>query len=197
MAKKFSLPEKPCELGHKVETNGKGEGDERKSVAKFSLEGLMLSAKELDKLLGAGAHERLFTKGKSDALEPFFGEDVNEIKLVHRYLESTVTLALDDATVTMPASKIMGLVLQPQVGGMTWMACDVETPADLVKGVSDIGRYAGRKIRAQLAFGQKPVADKRQKDLPMPDANVDAEDAAEVPGPKGRGKSSGNGRAHA
>jgi hypothetical protein len=194
MAKKFTLPEKPCELGHKVETNGKGEGDERKSVAKFSLEALMLTAKELDKILGAGAHARLFTKDKTEALVPAFGDDVNEIKLVHRYLESTVTLELDGEVVTMPASKIMGLVLQPQIGGMTWMACDIETPADLVEGVSDIGKFAGRKIRAQLAFGSKPVADKSQKQLPLNEGEEDddQDDAGEA-APKGRKNGNGKG----
>lgn len=188
MAKKFSLPEKPCELGHKFTTTGEGEGDERKSVAKFALEGLMLNAKELDKLLGAGAHDRLFAKGKTEALEPAF-EDITEFKLVHRYVDSTVTLELDGETLTMPASKIMGIVLQPQTSGMTWMSCDVETPADLIDGVSDIGNFAGRKIRAQLAFGQKPVADKRQKDLPLNEGadDPDFEEVEQKP-KKGNGR---------
>lgn len=194
MAKKFSLPEKPCELGHKCVTTGEGEGEERKAVAKFSLEALMLSSKELDKLLGAGAHERLFKTDTAGALVPFF-EDLNEHKPVHRYVESTVTLELDGETVTMPASKIMGIVLQPQIGGMTWMSCDIETPADLVDGVSDIGRFAGRKIRAQLAFGQKPVADKAQKSLALNEGEDDEDDADDEK-PKAR-KGNGRGTVHA
>jgi hypothetical protein len=193
MAKKFTLPEKPCELGHKFVTTGEGEGEERKSVAKFSLEALMLTASELDKLLGKGAHERLFTKDKTGASVPFF-EDLNEHKPVHRYLESTVTLELDGEVVTMPASKIMGLVLQPQVGGMTWMSCDIETPADLVEGVSDIAQFAGRKIRAQLAFGQKPVADKAQKNLPLNEGEDDDEDDADEQPAKAKKGTNGNGR---
>lgn len=189
MAKKFSLPEKPCDLGHKFVTTGEGEGDERKSLAKFCLEGLMLSAKELDKLLGAGSHDRLFVKGKTDALEPAF-EDVTEFKPVHRYVDSTVTLELDGEVVTMPASKIMGLVLQPQVGGMTWMSCDIETPADLVEGVNDIARFAGRKVRATLAFGQKPELDKRQKNLPLNEGEDEDDGEEDVPakGKRGNGR---------
>lgn len=188
MAKKFTLPEKPCELGNKCITTGEGEGEDRKAVAKFSLEALMLSAKELDKLLGVGAHERLFTKDKGGALVPFF-EDLNEHTPVHRYVDSTVTLELEGDTVTMPASKIMGIVLQPQIGGMTWMSCNIETPADLVEGVSDIGRFAGRKIRAQLAFGQKPVADKSQKELALNEGedDDDQDDAGETKPKRGNG----------
>lgn len=179
MPKKFTLAEKPCTLGSKFEHHGKGEGEEHKAVAKFSLEGLMLSAKELDKLLGPGAHERLFTKGKTNALEPAFGEDINELKLAHRYVDSTVTLSLDENPITMPASKITGVVLQPQVGGMTWMACDIETPADLVDGVEDIGRHCGLKISAHLAFGQKPDLDKRQKNLALNEGDDTGEDDGE------------------
>jgi hypothetical protein len=191
MAKKFTLAEKSCTLGTKFERNGKGEGDDRKGVAKFSLEGLMLNAKELEKLLGAGAHERLFTKGKTDAIEPAFGEDINELKLAHRYVESTVTLSLDGDTLTLPASKITGVVLQPQVGGMTWMACDIETPADLIEGVEDIGRHCGLKIAAHLAFGQKPELDKRQKNLPLnevEDADDEQDEAPPAKAKKGNGK---------
>lgn len=174
MAKKFTLPEKPCDLGPKFWIAGKGDGDERDARAHYALAGLMLSSKEVDKLLGEGAHDRLFKKGKTGAIEPFF-EDMSEFKFDHRYLESTVTLELDGESLTMPASKIINIVLQPQVGGMTWMGCDIETPAELVDGVNDIGRYTGKKIRAQLAFGQKAGQDKRQKELPM-DHNADADD---------------------
>lgn len=190
MAKKFTLAEKPCTLGSKFVTTGDGEGDERKSLVKFSLEGLMLTAKEVDKILGPGAHGRLFTKGANDVLEPAFGEDVNELKLVHRYVDSTVTVSLDADTVTMPASKIMGVILQPQVGGMTWMACDIEAPVDLADGIEDIGHYCGLKISAHLAFGAKPVLDKRQKSLPLNEGE-DGEDDEPETKPRGRGKGNG------
>lgn len=195
MPKKFKLPEKPCTLGHKFITTGDGEGDARESLVKISLEGLMLSAKDLDKVLGPGAHERLFTKGKGDAIEPVFGEDINELKLAHRYVDSTVTLSLDGSSVTMPSSKIMGVILQPQVGGMTWMACDIEAPAKLAHGHERIGKHCGLKIAAQLAFGSKPELDKRQKNLPLNEGDDDeqAEGYEEV-APKGRGgKSNGKG----
>lgn len=192
MAKAFTLPEKPCELGKKFTTTGEGEGHERKSVAKFSLLGLMLTAKELDKLGGAGTHERWYTKDpKSGEIVPAF-DDVSEIGFVHRYTDSTVTLSLDGETLTMPASKIMGITTQRQPGGMTWMGCDIETPADLVEGVTDIGNFGGRKIRAQLAFGEKAGNDSRQPQLPLNEGDDDA-DAAEAPGKGGR-KSNGNGK---
>jgi hypothetical protein len=47
MARKFKLTEKPCTLGNKFTSNGEGEGDKREDLVKFSLEGLMLTAKEL------------------------------------------------------------------------------------------------------------------------------------------------------
>lgn len=175
MAKKFTLPEKPCTLGGKVITCGDGEGEKREELVKFALEGLMLNSKEIDRVLGAGAHGRLFVQHKGEDVKPAFGDDINELKLAHRYVDCVVTLTLDGETVTMPAAKITGVVLQPQIGGMTWMGCDIETPAELVDGVNDIGRYTGKKIRAQLAFGQKAGQDKRQKELPM-DHNADADD---------------------
>ncbi|HWH41808.1 MAG TPA: hypothetical protein VNU21_18300, partial [Usitatibacter sp.] len=151
MAKKFKLSEKTCQLGNKFSSTGDGEGEAREDLVKFSLQGLMLTAKELDKILGEGAHDRLFEKAGSGALEPVFGEDVNELKLVHRYVDSTVTLTLDEETLTLPQAKIMGVVLQPQVGGMTWMGCDVEAPA--IEGVDSIRKHASLRIAAQLAFG--------------------------------------------
>jgi hypothetical protein len=187
MARKFKFSEKTCALGKKFSSNGEGEGEKRTDDVKFALEGLMLSAKELDKILGEGAHERLFTKAKSDALEPVFGEDVNELKLVHRYVDSTVTLALDEETLTLVQAKIMGVVLQPQVGGMTWMACDIEAPA--VEGVDAIRTHSGLKIGIQLSFGQKPVLDKRQKSLPLNEG--DDEGIAEVDEKPAKGRGNG------
>lgn len=185
MAKKFKLSEKSCQLGSKFSSTGDGEGESREDCVKFSLAGLMLSAKELDKVLGEGAHDRLFATGKSGALEPAFGEDVNELKLVHRYVDSTVTLTLDDETLTLPAAKIMAVVLQPQVGGMTWMGCDIEAPA--IEGVDSIRRHSSLKIAAQLAFGQKPVLDKRQKNLPLNEGDDSDDEGAEEPAKAKRG----------
>lgn len=184
MARKFKLSEKPCQLGSKFTSNGEGEGEKREDLVKFSLEGLMLSAKELDKILGEGAHERLFRKKSGDALEPAFGDDVNELKLVHRYVDSTVTLALDGDSLTLAQAKIMAVVLQPQIGGMTWMSCDVEAPA--VEGVDAIRCHSGMKIAAQLAFGTKPVLDKRQKSLPLNEGEDDGDEPDDKP-KKGNG----------
>jgi hypothetical protein len=190
MAKKFKLSEKSCMLGKKFSSNGEGEGDTREDLIKFSIEGLMLTAKEIDKVLGEGAHERLFRKAKgSDALEPALGDDINELKLVHRYVDSTVTLTLDDETLTLAQAKIMGVVLQPQIGGMTWMACDIEAPA--VEGVDSIRKHSGLKIAAQLAFGQKPELDKRQKSLALNEGEDDEDGAAEDK-PRGRGNGKGS-----
>lgn len=190
MPKSFTLPEKPCTLGKKFTTTGEGEGSERKSVAKFSLEDVMLTAKELDKLGGAGTHERWYTKDpKSGEILPAF-DDVSEIAFQHRYVDSTVTLDLDGTTLTLPKSKIMNICTQRQNGGMTWSSCEIETPADLVDGVTDIGNFGGRKIRAQLAFGEKAGVDARQPQLPLNEGEDDEQD--EAPPSSGKGKK-GNG----
>ncbi len=112
MAKKFVLPEMSCTLGGKVITTGDGDGEKREELVKGSLAGLMLNSKQLDKVLGNGAHGRLFNQHKGEDIKPAFGDDVNELKLVHRYVDCSVTLSLDDETVTMPAAKIMNVVLQ-------------------------------------------------------------------------------------
>lgn len=187
MARKFKLGEKACQLGSKFTSNGEGEGEKREDSVKFSLEGLMLSSKELDKILGEGAHERLFRKAENDSVEPAFGDDINELKLVHRYVDSAVTLTLDDDTLTLAQAKIMGVVLQPQIGGMTWMACDIEAPA--VGNVDAIRKHSGLKIAAQLSFGSKPVLDKRQKNLPLNEGEDDQDEQPAADKPK-----RGNGR---
>jgi hypothetical protein len=176
MPKKFTFTEKPCQLGGKVITSGDGEGQSREELVKFSLKGLMLNAKELDKILGNGAHGRLFVQHKGEDIKPAFGEDVNELKLAHLYADCVVTLALDGGTVTMPAAKISNVVLQPQIGGMTWMGCDVEAPTKLADGVEEVSKYGDLKIAAHLQFGQKPVLDKRQKNLPLGEGKAGDED---------------------
>lgn len=191
MAKKFTLAEKPCELGSKVTTSGDGEGNEREETVKFQLKGLMLNAKEIDKVLGNGAHGRLFVQHKGEDIKPAFGEDVNEFALAHLYADCTVTLSLDDQVVTMPKAKISKVILQPQIGGMTWMGCEVEAPTNLADGVESIGSHCGLKIAAHLAFGQKPVLDKRQKNLPLGEGvqdEDDEDDAGEKPRGRGNGK---------
>lgn len=190
MARKFKLPEMPCQLGGKFVSNGEGEGEKREDLVTFSLEGLMLTAKSLDKILGADAAAHLFIRKGNDAIEPRFGDDVNELKLVHRYVDSTVTLSLDGAVLTLAKSKIMKVVLQPQIGGMTWMSCEVEAPAE--GDVDLIRKHTGHKIAVQLAFGSKPELDKRQKSLGLNEGDDDdGEEGDEQP--SGRGKR-GNGR---
>jgi hypothetical protein len=186
MARKFKLPEMPCQLGSKFTSNGEGEGEKREDLVKFSLEGLMLTAKSLDKILGADAAAHLFLRQGGDAIVPRFGDDVNELKLAHRYTDSTATLDLDGTTLTLPKSKFMNIAAQRQNGGNTLIELDVETPADLVDGVTDIGNFGGRKIRAQLAFGEKAGADSRQPELPM-DHDEDEEPAEKPRGKKGNG----------
>jgi hypothetical protein len=187
MPKAFTLPEKPCELGKKFTTKGEGEGGERKSVATFSLS-LLFTGKELDKLAGAGTHARWYTKdAKSGEIVPAF-DDVSEIKFAHRYTDSTATLDLDGTTLTLPKSKFMNIAAQRQNGGNTLVELDVETPADLVDGVTDIGNFGGRKIRAQLAFGEKAGADARQPELPM-EHDEDDEDDEEPAKKRGNGRS--------
>lgn len=193
MAKKFTLPEKPCTLGGKVVTIGDGEGNAREELVKFSLEGLMLNAKEIDRVLGAGAHGRLFVQHKGDDIKPAFGDDINELKLAHRYVDCQVTLALDGETVTLPAAKITNVVLQPQIGGMTWMGCDIEAPASLADGVEELGSHGGLKIAAQLAFGSKPVLDKRQKNLPLGEGVDDNDDEDDTPAKPKKGAGNGKG----
>ncbi len=190
MAKKFTLPEKPCTLGGKVISQSEGEGKDREELVTFSLEGLMLNAKEIDRVLGSGAHGRLFVEHKGEDIKPAFGDDINEFKLAHRYVDCVVTLTLDGETVTMPAAKITKVVLQPQIGGMTWMSCEIEAPAKLADGIEEIGKHGDLKIAAQLAFGQKPVLDKRQKSLPLGEGKDDDQDD-DTPG---SGNKRGNGR---
>ncbi len=152
----------------------------------------MLTGKELDKILGPDAAAHLFVrKGSADAVEPRFGEDVNELKLVHRYVDSTVTLTLDGETLTLPQAKIMKVVLQPQTGGMTWMSCEIEAPA--VEGVDAIRKHSDLKIAAQLAFGQKPVNDKRQKSLALNEGEDDDDQDEDAGDAKARTKK-GNGQ---
>lgn len=188
MARKFKLPEMSCQLGTKFTSNGDGEGDKREDVVKFSLEGLMLPAKALDRILGADAAAHLFVRKGNEAIEPRFGDDVNELKLVHRYLDSAVTLTLDSATLTLAKAKIMNVILQPQVGGMTWMSCDVEAPAE--GDVDAIRKHTGHKIAVQLSFGSKPELDKRQKSLALNEGEDD--DGEDEPTPAKAKK--GNGR---
>lgn len=190
MAKKFTLPEKPCTLGGKVVNNGDGEGDKREELVQFSLEGLMLNAKEIDRVLGAGAHGRLFVQHKGEDSKPAFGDDINELRLAHLYADCIVTLSLDSGTVTMPKAKISKVVLQPQIGGMTWMSCAVEAPTKLADGIEEIGNHAGLKVAAHLQFGQKPVLDKRQKSLPLNegDDGEDDDDQDDEKPARGRGK---------
>jgi hypothetical protein len=174
MARKFKLPEMPCQLGSKFVSNGEGEGEKREDVVKFSLHGLMLTAKSLDKILGADAAAHLFVRQGGESVVPRFGDDVNELKLVHRYVDSAVTLTLDDTTLTLAKAKIMNVVLQPQIGGMTWMGCDVEAPAE--GDVDSIRKHTGHKISVQLAFGSKPELDKRQKSLALNEGDDDEGD---------------------
>jgi hypothetical protein len=195
MPKKFTLPEKPCELGARVINSGDGEGDKREELVRFSLKGLMLNAKEIDRVLGSGAHGRLFVQHKDEDIKPAFGDDVNELALAHLFADSTVTLSLDDSTVTMPKAKISKVILQPQIGGMTWMSCEVEAPTKLADGVEALGNHCGLKIAAHLVFGSKPVLDKRQKSLPLGEGVVDDDEEDEAPPAKAK---KGNGsRPHA
>jgi len=186
MAKKtLTLTERPCHIGNSINTRTEKHGDEDVPAADVPLTGLMLKAAELDKLLGDGAHERLFVKGTSGALEPALA-DIGELKFAHKFADCQVTLEIEGETTTFADVKVSKISLQPQVGGLTHMSCAVQTRLDVLDAAASLVMHMGKAIRAQIALGAKASKADKQQNLALNEGE-DGED--ETPAPKG-----GNGR---
>lgn len=162
----LTLADRPAKIGSSINTRTEKHGDDDVPACDIPLTGIMLEASELDVLLGKGAHKAFFRDGKG-LVEPRF-ELLKAFAVREKFLgdvkldQPQIDLVLDDDNVT-----LTGIRLEPQVGGLTMLSCQVQcTPA--VDEIAQLIDSLNGEIRVALTFGgrKKPKA-KKQTELPM------------------------------
>lgn len=176
------ISQRPCKIGSSVNTRAELHGDEDVPACDIPLEGITLSREELDALLGAGTHKALFAAPKKGAPpEPRFRQ-LKPFVLRDKYEDCTVSLALgiNREEVTLDECKLARITLEPQVGGMTALSCQVQC-APTVETMATVIAHMNGEADVELALGKRvePAA-RKQKDLGLGFAEGDgaAEDDA-------------------
>jgi hypothetical protein len=163
----LDLKQKPCHLGKSMSINTEHHGDDDVGAIDIPIDGIMLTAKELDVLLGDGAHAALFVKPKGRG-----GADaMPEVRFLHflplgfkqKFEKAKVTLhvGMAPAKLVFADCKIGSVRLTPQTGGLTAMSCSVRARPE----TDDVGTlFEGRNTTATLWIsGAERVEDKNDK----------------------------------
>jgi len=130
-----------------------------------------LYARELDKLLGAGAHDRLYTRTPTTDPVPFFKETgpiAIGIKVENVAVTMRLGLARDE--LKFGKSKLAKIQLTPEDGGMTRCKLQLQLyPED--EQISDLSRHLNTEIELDLQGGrmgkEEKAPDPNQPTLPL------------------------------
>lgn len=182
MAKRkvLNLKKRPCKIGLGINTRTEKHGDDDVPACDIPLEGVMLEAKELDALLGDGAHKALFASaGKGSVDEPRLRQ-LKPLKLKDKFEEcaATIFVGMDDAgEVEIENAKLANITLEPQVGGLTAMSLKVQCtpPSD---SLGRLFAFLNHDVDAKLSFGKKAEGKSdKQPELPIGDEATEDETA--------------------
>jgi hypothetical protein len=150
----------------------------------ITLDGIHLEPDELNALMDdKHAHRALFkaADGKGKAAEPMFRQ-IAAIALVDKFEDCacTIGLGLSDNELEFEDVKLKDVTLAPQVGGLTLMACKVQTLVDDTDDVARLLEVLESEGSVAILIGSKsvPKGKKAQKSLDLaPTAGKTADQA--------------------
>ncbi len=172
----LSLKKRPAELGGHISGRTEYHGEDPIGACDIALSGLMLDRDEIDGLLGAGTHERLFKKvrnsGMNDFPEPadFVASTRLPFQLETKFEDSRVTLFMgidNEDKVELAKCTLAKIKYEPKSGGLTLASLQVQCNAD-PEQVAKIYKHMDTKIDASVRFGRVAAEkDENQGDLPL------------------------------
>lgn len=170
---KLGLRKRPAQIGPSINTRTEHHGEEDIPGIDIPLKGLLLSAEEINEILGdPGSHEALFG-GKGPNITPRW-EAIEYLPIAMKFQKAKVSFEVDGVEFLMKPAKVHKIRLAPQEGGLTAMDCTVtgSAPAHL-----DVLALLNRKCKVAIQGGELIDRDDNQPELPMPGAEPGAEDS--------------------
>lgn len=180
----LTITKRPCHIGGHMNATTEKHGDEDVPALDIALDGMMLSANELNALLSdPHASAALFNREGGQLAEPMFPH-FKPFVLKQRYEGATVRLVVGGLTQTEVAlheCKLRRITLEPQTGGMTQLSLAVRArpDADLMAVLLE-----SMNTDADVEIADAQVAEKgdKQRDLPLSTAG-EGEEPEEHPDP--------------
>lgn len=179
----LNLKQKACKLGKSMSINTEHHGDDDVGAIDIPIEGIMLTAAELDTLCGEGSHAALFVKEKGSSLpEARFGL-FKPFGFKQKFEKAKVTIhaGMGPEKLAFQGCKIGSVTLTPQTGGLTMMSCSVRARPE----TDDVGTlFENRNMTATLWIsGAERVEDPdgRQKGLGLGEPKDDDAGASRDP----------------
>jgi hypothetical protein len=194
----ITLNKRPCKLGNSAGMNTEKHGEENVGALDLSLDGIMLSASELDTLLGHGSHKRLYQipdpSSEQTFIEVAMPALVMPLKSKWKFEDARIDLWLgvNNDEIKLHACDVDGIVLTLNPGGLTTMKCHVRAHPE-EQDVGMLYRHMNEDTAHVGIYNAKEAdekkAKKKQTELPLeegdehpdPDATIgdEAEQAKE------------------
>ena len=181
-------------------------GEEKVTAFTLPLEGITLSAEELDELLGKCTHRSWFDKKRDGALHPMPWWEAREKRDFHLSAEleaDEVTFTLpggkeltfepildeEDDQVKSPAARITHIVLSPQPGGTTLLAFHLTVRPGIGKENLALQEHQFHHLGVTLSNTREAKRKGSQAQLALGETPSE-EGAGEPDAPRGRGRPS-------
>lgn len=204
----LTISRRDARIGRNLPFRTEDHGDDHVKACDIPIEGLTLDACELDALLGAGSHARLFKAPSAEALtagappstllEPAFRK-VPTMRLKDRIDSATVYVWLgeDDRALNLGPCRLKNLVIEPKVGGLTELTFTARAKPALDRSLAVLIDGMAEVISIEIAYEHNA----EQAQLPMsaetPTDDEDDDDDEDAPttrrGRRGGSQRKGNG----
>jgi hypothetical protein len=190
----MKLKKRVAKIGSSINTRTEKHGDEDVPAIDIPLSSIMLTGKELGRLLRQeSAAEDWFTKNSDGLKEPKY-KNIKSISLDGKFEESTLTLfvGLNENEIVFSDIKFSKLKLSPQTGGLTQLSLTAQCTPELDESVITLLSFLNHDCSAELVLGKLAIGNDRQKELALNDDEDDAEESGEdAKAPRSRKSSNG------
>lgn len=165
----LTLNKRPAKIGAAVNTRCEKHGDEDVPACDIPLVGIMLEAAELNALLGDPyAHTALFNHRPGSQLdEPIFRK-FNPLRLRDKFEEAEVVIyaGLEPKEIRLKAVKLARVTLDPQVGGLTELALQVQCTPE-TETIGELLAFMNHTVDVVVSFGKTATKGEKQSELPL------------------------------
>lgn len=165
----LTITKRPVHIGGHINATTEKHGEDDVSAVDIALEGIMLSAEELNALLNdPKASAALFVRSNGSFAEPMFPQ-LKPLALKDAYEGATVrlTVGLKADELVLGDCKLRNIKLTPQAGGMTEMSLSVRARPNDDELIATLFRYMNHDEAVEIADAKVAEKGGKQKDLAL------------------------------
>lgn len=174
----LTITKRPCKIGGHMNARTEKHGDEDVPALDIALDGIMLTAEELNALLeDPTAHRALFQSQNGKLTEPTFAK-FKPFVLKDSYDDATVTIivGLRNDEITLHGCKLRRITLEPQTGGMTKLSLSVGARPELEE-IPTLFDYMNHDADVEIADAKVATKGRKQGELALStDGDAEPED---------------------